>query len=99
MPVTVQSFRARFPEFNNIEDFAIAEIVAEAERRTDESVWQELREDGVKYLAAHLAATSPFSAELKLVDKGGDTRYGIERRRLEVIVSSGFRVAVAPWLG
>lgn len=90
--LTRAEFLAEFPEFARGATATVDARLAEAYRRSPERVWGDLRDDGAKYLAAHLLAQSPFSAELKLVQADGSTRYGQERARLELIVSSGFRV-------
>jgi hypothetical protein len=97
--VTRAQLLVEFPEFTNTDDGILDARLAEAYRRTPAEVWGDLRDDGVKYLAAHLLAQSPYARELKLMDKDGQTRYGIERKRLESIVATGFRVTSDPWLG
>jgi hypothetical protein len=90
--VTVASLVSEFPEFARATVAMIQAKIDEAELRTPERIWGAKVDLGVKYLAAHLLAMSPFGRELKLANDDGRTIYGDERTRLERIVSSGFRV-------
>lgn len=100
MTVTYASFIAEFPEFVDASSEALvtARLTAAA-LRTPEDVWGDLRDDGIKWLAADLISRSPQGRQLRLVNGGGggqvDTIYSAERARLEGIVSSGFRVTGA----
>ncbi len=99
MTITREQFIVEFKEFVRTDAALFDAKLAEAQRRTPADIWGDLRDDGVKYLVAHLVAQSPYARELKLVDKDGQTRYGMERKRLESIVATGFRVTSDPWLG
>lgn len=95
MTLSRAEFLARFPEFSGGDTDLIDARMAEAYRRTPEAIWGDLRDDGASYLAAHLLALSPFAQELKLVGTDRRTLYGDERKALEGIVASGFRVTGA----
>jgi hypothetical protein len=90
--ITRAQFVEEFAEFARAAPALVDAKLAEAYRRTPERIWGDLTDDGAKYLAAHLVAQSPYARELKLVDKDGQTRYGMQREHLAIVVSSGFRV-------
>jgi hypothetical protein len=94
--VTYASFIAEFPEFDGAgyEAVVTARLVTAA-LQTPEDVWGNLRDDGIKWLTADLVARSPQGRELRLVNRENDSIYSVERRRLEGIVSSGYRVTGA----
>lgn len=88
------AFLVRFPEFGDDaapEDLIDARL-ADAAARTPASVWGELQAEGHGYLTAHLIATSPWGQQARMSSDAGDSTYGIERRRLEKIVSAGGQV-------
>jgi hypothetical protein len=97
MTVDYETMLLEFAEFGGATRELVEARIAEAYRRTPERIWGDLRDDGAKYLAAHLIALSPFAAELKLVGPDRKTLYGEERARLERLVSSGFRVTGTSW--
>jgi len=94
MTVTAASLIAEFPEFDlDGSNTAIIQAKIDAATlRTDATVWGTMRDEGIKYLAAHLLALSPFARELKLANDNGETIYGKMRRDMEMVVASGFRV-------
>ncbi len=103
MTITVAQFLAEFAEFDPEDGSADALVQAKLDAaylRTPADIWDTLVDEGAKYLAAHLLATSPFARELRLVQKTGETSYGIERRKLEGIVAAGPRLAgdTSGWL-
>lgn len=96
MTVTVAQIRVRFPEFEDSSvtpDALIEMLIDEAESRTPSSIWGDKEDAGVRYLTAHLLALSPQARELKLSTPDGNSNYLPERKRLEAIVASGFRIA------
>ena len=91
------NFKAIFPEWASTPTAIVESRIAMATPRTPSDVWGDLRPQGIAYLAAHLLAQLPGSKDMRLKD--GTSVYGEERRRLETIVSSGWRVAgLPPWL-
>lgn len=92
MPVSAADFVARFPEFTGAGTPLVERCIAEAERRTSDVVWGDLRDDGVRYLAAHLLACSPNAKDMRIKSDPTDSIYRAERMRLERIVASGYRV-------
>lgn len=97
MTVTYASFVAEFPEFADVAYTAIVNArLATALRQTPADVWGDLQDDGIKWLAADLVSRSPQGRQLRLVNSSGGGQdgsiYAGERRRLEGIVASGFRV-------
>jgi hypothetical protein len=93
MAVTSDSFLAFFPEFQPAGIRQIDEAIAEAVRNTDAAVWGDKTDDGVKWLAAHLLALSPFGQQARLSSKEGKSTYGKRRRQLVLSTTPGFRVA------
>lgn len=57
MTVDHDTFITRFPEFEEQSTDVIESILEEAARTTPETPWGSLRDDGILYYAAHLAAT------------------------------------------
>ena len=92
MTISRADFLVEFAEFTGAENALVDAKLAAALLRTPESIWDDLQDEGIKYLAAHMLALSPFARELKLVQDDGQTIYGKQRAELESIVSSGFRV-------
>ena len=96
MTVTYASFIVEFPEFARADyETVVTARLATATLQTPDDVWGTLRDDGIKWLAADLIARSPQGRELRLVNRENDSIYSVERRRLEGIVASGFRVTGA----
>lgn len=97
MTVSYASFVAEFPEFGAADFTAVVTArLATALLQTPADVWGDLQDDGIKWLAADLVSRSPAGRQLRLVNGGGGGQdgsiYSAERRRLEGIVASGFRV-------
>lgn len=95
MTVTAAQFLVEFPEFDpedGSSDALVAAKLTAAYLRTNADVWGDMRDEGAKYLCAHLLALSPFARELKLANKDGETIYGRTRSDLELAVASGYRV-------
>lgn len=93
---TVAEFRAAFGSaFATTPEPLIAMRLALAIERTPADVWtgEQTRRAGILYLTAHLCAMEPGAREMRKGEKPGETLYGRERERLELFVSSGFRVA------
>jgi|JI102314A2RNA_FD_contig_121_103807_length_4112_multi_2_in_0_out_0_5 hypothetical protein len=104
MTITVAEFLEEFAEFDPGDSSTDALVQAKlnaAYLRTPADIWGDLVDEGAKYLAAHLIATSPFARDLKLVQKTGETSYGVERAKLEGIVACGPRIAgdTSSWSG
>lgn len=93
MAVDFKSFVADFPEFEPAGKPLIDSKIADARLRIDAEVWDLKTDLGVKYLAAHLLALSPFGQQSRLVAKDGSTTYGKTHMMMVREVTSGFRVA------
>lgn len=92
---TPATFRVIFPEFTGASDALVESRIAMAAERTDAEVWGTLVYQGIAYLAAELLSLLPGAKDLRL-EGGAESVYGRERKRLEGIVSSGFRIAGLP---
>jgi hypothetical protein len=95
MTVTVASFLAEFEEFDpgdSSRDVLVQAKIDAASLRTNAEVWGDMRDEGIKHLAAHLLALSPYARELKLANNDGETIYLAQRRAMEMAVVSGYRV-------
>lgn len=93
--MTPASFVQEFPEFfNALEKYPglVDAKLAEATRRVAPKVWKEKTDDGVKYLAAHLLALSPYGQGARLVAKDGGTVYGETYERIKREVAAGPRL-------
>jgi hypothetical protein len=101
MALTVAAFKTFFPEFAITGDAAkIAARDAMIQLYIDDATteigdyWKDVcgrdwTDKGVKYLAAHKLAISPFGLNAKLSSKEGKSVYGEEYMRLSRIVSFG----------
>ncbi len=96
MVVEYADFVAEFEEFRNAPSGKVTAKLAEAEARTPEEIWGDLQAAGIKYLAAHLLALAPAAKDMRKGMAPGQTMYSPERERLEIIVSSGYRIAGEP---
>jgi hypothetical protein len=89
--VTPAEFKALLPEFAGAPDSLVQSRLTMAETRTPADVWGDLIDQGILHLAAELLCVLPQARPMAIAD-GAANPYKAERRRLEVIVSSGFRV-------
>lgn len=89
--MTPAEFKAALPEFAGASDALVQSRLTAAEERTPLEIWGAKQEQGILYLTAHLLSMLP-EAKTMAKDSDGKSYYTRERERLEVIVSSGFRV-------
>lgn len=92
MAVTAESFKARYPEFENASDDLVEETLARAVQLCPSAVWDDLADQGVEVKAAQLLALSPNARSMKLSSNDGSTVYDKEWETLRRIVSAGGRV-------
>ena len=93
MAVDLDSFLARFPEFEPATEPMIRSAIAEAINNVDASVFKTKTDEGVRWKAAHLLAISPWGQQARMVSKDGSTTYGMQFHKLARSVTPGFRVA------
>ncbi len=100
MAVDFDLFVKRFRAFRKTDRDFVEEKIAEAQRQLSESVWGDLFDDGVGYLAAHLIAMSPGGEHARLIPRNAKpvrgealTTYERQFKRLQRMVASGFRVS------
>lgn len=96
--VTVSELKAAFPSFKNSADASVQLALDFATARTPADVWGDLQEQGITFLALHFLAIAPESKHMRKDASGiatalETTSWGKERRNLQNIVSSGYRVA------
>jgi len=94
--ITPAQFRAAFPAFRNVGDAVIQPKLDEAYLRTGDS-WGELRDQGARWLTAHLVSIDPLAEPSSKGVKGsaGRTVYLDEwERMLKVTRVWGTSVAV-----
>lgn len=89
--MTPAEFKALLPEFTGAPDALVQSRLTMAEPRTPLDIWGDLQDQGILYLTAELLCLLPQARPMAIAD-GAANPYRAERRRLEVIVSSGFRV-------
>lgn len=89
MAVTSTSFKDHFPEFNDATDDLVNLHLADAVLRVPASIWGTLTDHGVKYLAAHTLALSPWGRHARLVNDSGGTVYGTHLEALKKTLPSG----------
>lgn len=73
MPVTVATFRARFPEFSGIGDATVQIYVDEAIADVDPNIWGDTptADRAISFLAAHRLSTSLDAAGGAVSGQGG----------------------------
>lgn len=100
MALTVRTFQALYPEFADAPAALVQAKLDEAAIMCPESMWGELRDQGIGLHAAQYLFDSPFSRHMARVDQGND-RQGVRSdaspyidrlRRLTQQVASGYRV-------
>lgn len=95
MTVTRASFLAEFGAFSEADPCLVDAKLAEAKRRVGSS-WGDLQDDGVKYLTAHLLASSPLVEGSALApgtagsDNWSKTVYLQEFHRIQSEARAGF---------
>jgi hypothetical protein len=91
--VTLETFSARFPEFDAAPANLVEACIAEAAVQIDATVYGTKYDAAVQNLAAHLIATNPLGEMARLQAKDGSTVYQKHYEKLKRMVASGFRVA------
>lgn len=94
MAATVTGFRALLPEFDRIGDTQIQAHLDVAALQCDANVWGDFLDAGIYYLAGHQMAYSPAgnAATFKGPDGNLTTTHEVHYKRIQSIVSSGYRV-------
>lgn len=93
MAVTEDSFKGEFPQYAT--SSRVAQCLAQAEIRVGEA-WGELRDEGIKYLTAHLLAIDPLSESATRATAAngaanfGKTTWLTEFERLQACARAGF---------
>lgn len=80
--MNLAAFRVRFPELAAASDTFVQAMLDDATLRCSASFWGTLHALGVGYLAAHMLALSPWGQSAKLIDKIGQSTYGIAYNQL-----------------
>lgn len=94
--MTPADFKLLFPEFSGASDAIVQTRLTWAEERTDADVWGDKRDQGIAWQAAHFLALLPEAKDMRKGEAPGESMYKRERKRLNKIVSSGFRAAGLP---
>lgn len=89
-----EQFIGVYPEFTAAPTVPVLVAIGAALIRTPKDIWGEHHALGVFALTAHLVAMSPGGEAMRL--SGETTIYEKERKRLNRIVASGFRVVGLP---
>jgi hypothetical protein len=91
--MTVAEFKAAFAEFANTPTDMVQARLDWAEIRTPSDIWGDHQEQGIGFLTAHYLALAPNAKDMRAGEDKGSTMYMLEREKLELVVSSGYRVA------
>lgn len=76
MTVAVADIKVTFPEFISAGDALIGAKLAEAQTLVDYTVYSATQGDvAIKYMTAHLLATSPMGKTARMVTKDGRSSY------------------------
>lgn len=91
-PATESTFRARFPEFVDVETPVIQAHLDDAEKLIDSVIWGDKAEQGHAWLTAHTLASTPFGVGARL-DKGKsqETTYSKRYEEIRLTIAGGFR--------
>lgn len=89
MAVTRATFIVRFPEFTSVSEAMWSAHHAAALQETPSETWGDWQDEGVMQLTAHKLAITPYGLNAKLSSKEGESVYGRERKRLDMIVAFG----------
>lgn len=89
MSVNVETFRARFPEFEKATDTMVVAALAEAARGCDPGIFGNRFADGVCLKAADQLAISPWGRMARMVSKEGTSTYGARFDALVLVVAGG----------
>ena len=80
---SVSDFRTKFPEFGSRPaDPTIQSHIDDAALEIDSTVWGDLSEKAIMYLAAHTLALSPSARDMRLTKESPETIYYLEYKRL-----------------
>lgn len=90
---TLAEFKASFPEFRSAPDALVTLKMTDAAESTSVAVWGATYDKGIYYRTADLLAKSPFGRKMGLVNKDGTTAYSADLRRLEELVTVGYRTS------
>jgi len=94
--MTLAEFRILQPEFHTAPDETVEANLAAAELETPADVWGDKRDQGIRYLTAHMLAVGPsgMNARKKApLEAHGNTMYWHRRQRLLRQVAGGAYVA------
>lgn len=95
LPYTTAQFFLDFPEFVGAPTTTLQKRIDWATERTDAEIWGDKTEQGIGWMTAHFMSLLPESKDMRSGDeKPGESMYGRERKRLNTIVSSGFRTVL-----
>jgi hypothetical protein len=92
MSVTLDSFKAAYPEFVNAPDGLLNQALAQALREADAAICGQNWDDLVMLKMADRAARSPYGRSAQLMMKDGSTIYTGPMEDLVRIVAVGKRV-------
>ena len=94
MAVDLANFLLHFPEFESAKSSGMIEArIAEAGRNVDPDVFGDKTDDGIRWLAADLLATTQFGQQARKKNEDETTTYGKRFAKLVRSVTPGFRVA------
>lgn len=94
--MTAAEFKALFPEFTKADDTLVESRLLWAEYRTPAGIWGDLQLQGIAWLTAHFLVSLPSAKDMRKGAPVGDSIYLAERKRLNVLVSAGYRIAGIP---
>jgi len=90
--VTVEQFKAEYPEFENAEDTVVQAKLDMASRQINATCYGGKTDDGVKLRTAKILARSPLGEQARLRADSGATIYDADDAALQRQVASGGRV-------
>lgn len=89
MTVTVQRFIQAFPDFRKTQRSLVQQKLDAAALRIQADTWDDLTDQGIMYLAAHLLTGAPEGEQARLKKENRATIYWIEFERMRKEVTLG----------
>ena len=75
--MTYAAFILQFPEFSKLTQAQVEVFIAQATLAVSSEAYGDLYETAIAYTAAHQLALAPFSQQMRMVQKDGETSYSM----------------------
>lgn len=92
----MNTFRARYPEFETVPTLTLQAVLDEARLRLDVNVYGSRLDEAHGYITAHKLASSPMGQGARMVNKDGSTVYLENFKMIQREMAGGFGIAGNP---